>query len=101
MNRQNEKTKDIAHHIFAGSIAMIGVCLTSITIFKISEFGVKTFADELLAIDAFLFIISTFISYLSLRNNYHKKLEWIADSLFFIGMLGIVIIGLLIVFTNW
>jgi len=86
MITQNEKDRDIAHHIFNGSIAMVGVCLTVITLFKISEVGAKTFADEFLAVDAFFFIISTFISYMSLRKNNHKKLEWIADILFFFGI---------------
>jgi hypothetical protein len=101
MIMQNDKNRDIAHHIFTGSIAMVGVCLTVITLFKISEFGIKTYADEFLGVDAFLFIISSFISYLSLRNYNHKKLEWIADIMFFIGMLGMVIVGLFIVFSEW
>ena len=80
---------------------MVGVCLTIIALYKISEFGEKTYADEFIGVDMFLFIISSFISYLSLRNYNHKKLEWIADSLFFFGMLGMVIIGLFIVYSSW
>ncbi len=100
MTTQNEKNRDIAHHIFNGSIAMIGVCLTVITLFQISEVGKKTIADELLGINAFLFIISSLISYLSLRKNNHKKLEWIADIMFFLGMFCMVIVGMFIVFSS-
>jgi hypothetical protein len=101
MIKQNEKNRDMAHHIFNGSIAMVGVCLTVITLFKITESGSKTFTDEFLAVDAFVFIVSTFISYMSLRKNNHKKLEWIADILFFSGMLCMVATGLLMVFYSW
>jgi uncharacterized membrane protein SirB2 len=101
MITQNEKNRDMAHHIFNGSIAMVGVCLTVITLFKISGAGANTLTDEFLAVDAFIFIISTFISYLSLRKNNHKKLEWIADSLFFLGMFCMVVTGLLMVFYSW
>lgn len=101
MTNEYDKNKDIAHHIFNGSIAMVGVCLTIVTLFKITDFGMKTLADELLGADSFVFIIAAFISYLSLRKSNNKKLEWIADILFFSGMLVMVIIGLFLVITPW
>ncbi len=101
MEAESDDKRDFAHHIFAGSIAMVGVCLTVITLFKITDYGIKTYLDELLGIDSFVFIISSFISYMSLRRSNHKTYELIADILFFTGMFVMVIIGLFLVFTTW
>ena len=96
--KENQTNREIAHHIFTGSTTMIGVCLTVITLFTITKSLISTYADEILGIDAFVFIISSFISYASLRENNNKRLEWVADIIFFIGMFIMVFIGLLIVF---
>jgi hypothetical protein len=98
MDKQNERTREIAHHIFTGSTTMIGVCITVITLFLLIKSRYTTYADEILAIDAFLFIISAFISYMSLRRNNNRKLELIADMFFFTGMLVMVIVGIIIVY---
>jgi hypothetical protein len=100
MTIQNEKAKnrDIAHYIFTGSATMIGVCITVITLFKVTETHMKTIADEILGINAFIFIISCFLSYLSLRKDRGRRLELIADVIFFTGMFIMVFVGLMIVF---
>lgn len=75
---------------------MIGVCLTVITIFKVTNFHLKTYADELLGIDTLLFISSCFLSYISIRQGNNKKIELIADNLFIAAMSILVIIGIVI-----
>jgi uncharacterized membrane protein SirB2 len=90
---------DIAHHIFSVSATMTGVCLTVITLFKVMNAGAATLVDEILAINAFIFIVSCFVSYLSLRDNNNKRMELIADAVFFIGMLIMATAGLLIVYV--
>jgi hypothetical protein len=98
---EHEKTAvhKIGEHIFNGSIAMVGVCLTVIALFSIGKSNVTTYADKILAINAFVFIISSLVSYLSLRSEgaSHLHLERYADILFFIGMIIMVFAGLLIV----
>jgi uncharacterized membrane protein SirB2 len=101
MNKSNARTKEIAHHIFNGSLAMIGVCITVITLFKVFNAGILTFADEILGIDTFVYIISAILSYMSLRSETNKKLEWFADILFFFGMFVMVFVGVIIVFFAW
>lgn len=96
--KENERNIEIAEHIFTGSIAMVGVCLTVITLFNITNNLISFYADKVLGIDAFIFIISSFISYMSLRKNSNKKLEWIADTAFFMGMIVMVFVGILVVF---
>ena len=92
--------KKIAHHVFSGSTTMIGVCITIIALFKTMEAGKATYADEVLSIANFLFIFSALLSYLSLRKNDDERLENIADILFFLGMILVLVVGFIIVFTD-
>lgn len=75
--RGNEETLegDISIHIFSTSATMVGVCLTVIGLFRL-VFQLKaigTFGDDLLAIDASLFLISCILSYRALRTRINKR----------------------------
>ena len=94
-------SKEIAHYVFSGSTTMIGVCITVISLFRIMKLGKETYADEILGIDTFLFILSCFLSYLTLRNEKNKRLERIADFLFFAGLSILLLVGLMIVFSAY
>ena len=100
MKEEESDKRRVAHHIFSGSTTMIGVCITIIALFKTMKAGKGTYADELLSIDTFFFIASSMLSYLSLRNNDHRRLEWIADIIFFLGMIVMLLVGIIIVFTD-
>jgi len=102
MNKiSKNNNKDIAHYIFAGSTTMIGVCITVIALFKAMSTHLTTYADEILGIDAFLFIFAAFFSYLTLRDDRKAHLERIADLLFFTGMSILLLVGVLIVFSTY
>lgn len=101
MENYNRKSRDIAHSIFSGSTTMIGVCITVIALFRVVKISMKTYADEVLGIDTFLFIVSALLSYLTLRNNRLARTERWADGIFFAGMLIMVIVGIIIVFTAY
>jgi len=96
MNSNNKR--NISPIIFTGSTTMIGVCITVITLLIVTTKHTGTYIDEILASDTLFFIISAFISYLSLRWNNHRHLELIADIIFFIGMLLMVASGIFLVF---
>lgn len=86
----------VAVHIFSVSAAMVGVCLTAIGIMRvvITLRHITTIADDLLAIDAVLFLISCLTSYGVLRTSTPKKLrtlEHIADATFLAGMVFMVV----------
>jgi membrane-anchored protein YejM (alkaline phosphatase superfamily) len=73
--------QDICIHIFTVSSAMVGVCL---------------------AADALLFLISCLLSYWALRSRGLRRmhrLERIADAIFIIAMIGMVVICALITYT--
>jgi hypothetical protein len=96
--------QDICIHIFTVSSAMVGVCLTVIGLIRvvITLGTVNTLADDLLAADALLFLISCLLSYWALRSRGLRRmhrLERIADAIFIIAMIGIVVICALITYT--
>jgi len=71
---------------------MVGVCLTVIGILRvvISTHRIDTLADDFLAADAVLFLISCLLSYWALRTRSVKRMhavERIADSIFLLALL--------------
>lgn len=93
--------QNIANHIFNGFTTMIGVSITIISLFKIMKLNKETLIDEFVGLNMLLFIFSCFLSYLTLRNPELQKVERLADIFFFIGLFGILIIGMIIVFTEF
>ena len=96
--------QDICIHIFTVSSAMVGVCLTVIGLIRVViTFGrADTLADDFLAADALLFLICCLLSYWALRSRSLRRmhrLEKIADGIFILAMIGMVIICALITYT--
>jgi hypothetical protein len=95
---------DICIHIFTVSSAMVGVCLTVIGLIRvvITLGRADTLADDLLAGDALLFLISCLLSYWALRSRGLRRmhrLEKIADGIFIVAMIGMVIICAVITYN--
>lgn len=92
---------DLAVHIFTASAAMVGVCLTVIGLFRISDTlrTVGTIGDDLMAIDAGVFLTSCLLAYLALRTRATPRRsleETLADWIFLIGLcLMAVVCGLI------
>jgi uncharacterized membrane protein YqjE len=96
--------QDICIHIFTVSSAMVGVCLTVIGLIRVViTFGkADTLADDFLAADALLFLLSCLLSYWALRSRSVRRmhrLEKIADGIFILAMIGMVIICALITYS--
>jgi hypothetical protein len=95
---------DICIHIFTVSSAMVGVCLTVIGLIRvvITLGRADTLADDLLAGDALLFLISCLLSYWALRSRGLRRmhrLEKIADVIFIVALIGMVIICAVITYS--
>lgn len=101
MIQKFKNNKDVAEHIFSGSTTMIGVCITIISLFRIMKINRETLVDEIVGVDALLFIFSCFLSYLCLRNSELKNVENIADAFFFIGLIVLLAAGFIIVFSTY
>ena len=96
--------EDICIHIFTVSSAMVGVCLTVIGLVRvvITLGKADTFADDLLAVDALLFLVACFLSYAALRSRGSRrmhKLERIADGVFIGAMVVMVAICAFITYS--
>src|SRR5438094_8819865 len=96
--------QDICIHIFTVSSAMVGVCLTVIGLIRvvISLGTADTLADDCLAMDALLFLISCLLSYWALRSRGWRRmhrLERLADGIFIFAMIGMVVVCTLITYT--
>lgn len=82
---------DTAIHICTISAGMVGVCLTTIGLIRvaITMQKVNTYADDILALDAVIFLVATLTSYCVLRVRSQKRLyllERIADVAFMTGI---------------
>src|SRR5947207_8032107 len=89
--------QDISIHIFTVSSAMVGVCLTVIGLIRvvITLGKADTVADDLLAVDAFLFLLASLLSYSALRTRSKRRMhrrERIADGIFILAMILMVVI---------
>ena len=85
--------EDICIHIFSVSAGMVGVCLTVIGLINvvIAVRKADTIADNLLAIDAVLFLFSCLMAYWALRTRSVRRMhlvERVADFIFLFALLG-------------
>ena len=103
-NQDHRLEQDICIHIFTVSSAMVGVCLTVIGLIRvvITLGTADTIADDCLAINALLFLISGLLSYWALRSRGWRRmhrLERFADGIFIFAMIGMVAICALITYS--
>ncbi|MBT2622483.1 MULTISPECIES: hypothetical protein [Chryseobacterium] len=81
-------------HILNASSNLLGFSLIIITSLKITKISVHTYLDEFAGIACILFACSCFFSFLAIRSKSEKretKFENIADYLFLIALLCIVL----------
>jgi len=96
-----EKPRSLSGHILPTSGSMLGVCMTVISIVKLTQArrGVSSWVDDLLALDALIFLASSVFSYLSIRSNSKKiYFEDLADKVF---MLALIVMGIAVVLLTY
>jgi len=91
-NAARRLEEDICIHIFTVSAGMVGVCLTVIGLLRvvITLRKVDTFADDLLAGVAILFLIACLASYWALRTRKTSRMyrvERFADIVFIVALI--------------
>ncbi|MBZ9785607.1 hypothetical protein K9857_29090 [Pseudomonas sp. REP124] len=89
--RNSSLDDDICVHIFASSGAMVGVCLTVVGILRvvINIRQEDLIGQNLLAVNAIIYLMTCLIAYWALRTRRAKRnhrLERIADGLFLFGL---------------
>jgi len=97
------RERELSGHIFSVSAGLVGVCLTVIGLFNIFRRtdAVESIADNLIAIDAFIFLFACLFAYLGLRATVERRwrrLERYADALFLLGISCMVLISGLIAY---
>lgn len=96
--------RDIATHIFTTSSVMLGLCLTIISIMRGQRTSATlgTIVDDIIAMDALIFLLSCFLSYAALRVRHLRRIhrmESMADAVFLVGMTGMAIACVMFVWT--
>ena len=83
--------QDICVHIFTASAAMVGVCITVIGLLRvvITIRRADLVGDDLLALNAMLYLVTCLLSYWALRTRSLQRnhtLERISDMLFLLAL---------------
>jgi len=97
------RERDLSGHIFAVSAGLVGVCLTVVGLFRLfrKTGEVASVADNLIAMDAIVFLFACLFAYLALRTMEEarwRRLERLADGLFLFGLAAMVLISGLIAY---
>ena len=96
-NGKDVLERNISSHVFSASASMVGLSLTALGVFRISDRlkNVSTIGDELLAINAVGFLLSCLLSYLCLRGAFGRttrRVERVAEVIFLAAMIVMVVI---------
>ena len=84
---------NMSNHILPSSSNLLGLCFVILNFIKLSKIADETIIDEVCAISIVFFLISSILSYLSIRSE--KKgalLEKTAEVIFLVGLslLGVI-----------
>lgn len=95
--------RDLAERIFSTSAQLVGVCLTVIGLFRVvfELNDINSIADNLMAVDALVFLGSCLLSYLALRSMKADRslaLAQAADLVFLAGLGMMVVVGGLVAY---
>ncbi|MET0391772.1 MAG: hypothetical protein ABW019_01470 [Chitinophagaceae bacterium] len=85
-------------HILSTSANLLGICFVVLTSLHILRLKAITLIDEFTAVAIVLFMASSILSFLSLRNT--SRSEWyekIADWVFLAGLIDLFIITMMII----
>jgi len=94
-----ENNKNISKHILPTSSNLLGLCFVILTFIKLSKIANETIIDESIGSLIILFLISSILSYISMRAG--KKAEFyekIADFIFLSGLSILTLVSLVIIF---
>ena len=88
---------NLSQHILPTSATMVGVCITLIGIVRLleSHAAITTIIDDVAAVAAVVFLLSTILSFASLRAAAAWP-ERYADVVFLLGMLMLVVCGFML-----
>lgn len=103
-NTLEAREHDLTMHVFTVSAGMVGVCLTAIGLLRlvVAQTKVQTLGDELLAIDAVLFVVCVLLAFWSFKTQntqLRRRLRTTVDVLFLAGLTGMATICAVIAYA--
>jgi len=91
--------KNISRHILPTASNLLGLCFVIFSIIKVYEFDGKTLLDEMTAFTMVLFLVSSLLSYFSIRaKTKSERYEKMADIFFLCGLTAMTVITLVVAF---
>ncbi len=88
---------NMANHILPTSSNLLGLCFVILNFIKLSKIANETIMDKASAISIVLFLISSILSYMSIRSEEKGvMLEKFAEIIFLIGLSLLAIISVVI-----
>ena len=90
---------DLSRHILPTAATMVGVCITVVGIVRLVETSatIATVIDNVVAVDAVVFLASALCSYAALRGvDETRRLERLADALLLFGLVALVAAGVML-----
>ena len=93
--------KNTSQHILSTASNLLGICFIVLTSLKFLKLEEQTMVDEFTTGAMILFMLSSILSFLSLRGNgkYVVRYENVAEILFLIGLLCLFATTMLITFN--
>jgi hypothetical protein len=94
------EANNLSHHILPNSATMVGVCIMVISIVKSMNTGLTSYLiDKALAIDSLLFMLSSLLSFSSIRlEQSTERLERWAEMIFLLGLFSMTLITVIFSF---
>lgn len=92
---------DKSPHILNASSNLLGLCFIVLTSIKVFNISAATFLDEIATLAIIMFMVSSILSFLSMRNDgpSNTRLEKIADVFFLIGLFMLFVSAMFISFN--
>ena len=96
-----ERKKNTSPHILNTASNLLGICFIVLTSLKLLKMQEVTLVDEFTTGAMILFMISSILSFLSIKSNgrFGGRYESIAEILFLIGLICLFITTMLITFN--
>ena len=91
-----------SEHILNTSSNLLGFCLVVLTSLKISKYNAVSIIDELTGVGTIFLIVSSILSFLSIRSNKENisvRYEKIAENIFIIALVFVFLITFMIAFS--
>lgn len=101
--QQTQLEEDTCVHIFNVSAGMVGVCLTVIGLVQvvITMRQVDTIADDLLALDAMLFLLSGLAAYWALRTRNVRRMHRVERFADYVFTLAFIVMAMICIFITY